>query len=437
MAVSTAMPVVAADLSAIRSYGYAFSLFLTASLLGASVAGAWCDRAGPVWPMRVGLMLFGAGLLVCGVASSFSVLLGGRALAGAGGGLLGVSMYVVIADVYPSALQPRVFSLVSAGWVLPGIIGPVIAGWLAESVSWRLVFLLVPPLTVPAALALLPRLAPGPVVGREPTSPGGQDPAQNSPAGETARPGQRALYGAGLALGVVLAQWALGRVDDTPALGLVAVAGLVLAGLAYTRLAPAGTLRLARGLPTVVALRGFYAATFFGVESFIPLMLVTQRGLSATEAGLVLTGGAVGWTVGSFVQSRPGLRMPRHRLLAVGALVLAVSEAGMALVVHPWLPAVVALPIWAVTALGMGIGTATLSVLLLRLSSPGEEGRNSSALQLSDQTGAALGIGLTGAAFAAWHHPEGSDVTLFSAMFLVSAVVALAAAALAFRARAA
>ena len=50
IAVATAMPVAARELDGLRSYGLAFSVFLTASLLGMVVAGEMSDRRGPVRP---------------------------------------------------------------------------------------------------------------------------------------------------------------------------------------------------------------------------------------------------------------------------------------------------------------------------------------------------------------------------------------------------
>jgi sugar phosphate permease len=118
-----------------------------------------------------------------------------------------------------------------------------------------------------------------------------------------------------------------------------------------------------------------------------------------------------------------------------GAIVLGLSQAALTLAVQPPLSAWVALPVWIVTAFGMGLGTSSQNVLLLRLSGSGEEGRNSAALQLSDACGGALGIGLTGAAFAAWHHPRGDDARLFTIMFLVSALVAILGSLIALRVR--
>ena len=90
----------------------------------------------------------------------------GGSRAGLGGGLLVVALFVIMAAIYPSELQPRVFAMISAAWVLPAVIGPALAGWLAAALSWRAVFLLVVPLALLPAMALLPRLRrTGPLAG--------------------------------------------------------------------------------------------------------------------------------------------------------------------------------------------------------------------------------------------------------------------------------
>jgi MFS family permease len=214
----------------------------------------------------------------------------------------------------------------------------------------------------------------------------------------------------------------------------VLVAGIVLVVTGFRPLVPAGTLRLGRGLPTVVLLRGLYSASFFAVDAFLPLMLVTQRGLTVTEAGLVLTAGTLGWTAGSLIQARPGLRLPRHLLLVTGAAILGVFQWALVVAVRPPVPAWTAVPLWALCGLGMGLALTSTSVLTLRLSPTGREGSDSAALQLSDALGGALGIGLAGAAFAAWHRP-GHDAGLFTGIWVAAGVLSLLAATLGFRAR--
>ena len=410
LAVSTAMPVVAQELGGVRSYGLAFSLFLTTQLLGTVLAGGWSDSRGPRGPLLAGLALFVVGLLICGLATTFPVLLLGRIVSGAGGGFIGVALYVVVARAYPDHLHPRVFGWISAAWVVPSVIGPPVAGYLADEVTWRAVFLGVPPFAALALVALLPRLA-----HLERTE------EQASVPGERRR---RAALGVALAAGATLVQWGAQELRTTAAVAAVGVvAGLALLAVSLPRLLPTGTLRLNRGLPSVVAVRALFTASFFAAETFVPLMLVQERGLRPLVAGLTLTGGAVGWAAGSWFQ---GKRQPLSRaaLLVVGALIVAAVIAALPLGVLPEVPPTVVAPLWLIAGIGMGLGMTTTSVLILELSPVAEQGRNSAALQVSDALGGVLGIGLAGAVFAAMHDPTGDDRPVFAGIWFGLAVIA-------------
>jgi len=149
----------------------------------------------------------------------------------------------------------------------------------------------------------------------------------------------------------------------------------------------------------------------------------------------VLSAGAIGWTTGAVVQARPWMRMPRHVMLFTGGTLIGVGQCALVSVVRPGVPAWLAIPCWVLTALGMGLGMSTTSVLTLRYSAPGEQGRNSSGLQLCDSLGSTIGIGLTGAAFAAWHRPGGDDAALFTGMWLACAVFAFCVGLIGLRAK--
>ena len=127
MSVSTAMPDVARELRAVRGYGLAFSVMLTAQLLGIVLAGVWSDRSGPLPGTFAGQGLVAVGSAICGLATSYPIFLVGRVVTGLGGGLLVVMLYVIAARVYPESVRPRLFSLISAAWVLPSLVGPSIA----------------------------------------------------------------------------------------------------------------------------------------------------------------------------------------------------------------------------------------------------------------------------------------------------------------------
>jgi MFS family permease len=415
LAVSTAMPVVAERLHGLRSYGLAFSLFLTMSMLGTVVAGGWSDSRGPRWPIVWGLLLFAGGLVVSGTAQTFPAMLVGRVVSGVGGGFLIVSLYVVIALVYPDALRPQVFGWISAAWVVPSLVGPAVSGWLVTAVSWRLVFLGVPPFVLLVALGLLPR-----VWGMVNSSPEGADGVRASK--------RWAASGVGLAAGAAALQWGAQELDPPSGWSLAALAGGAGAvALCLPRLLPPGTLKAAIGLPAVIAVRGLIGACFFGAETFVPLMLVNERGLSPGVAGLTLTGGAIGWTAGAWLQGRPGAVATRYRFLYAGGVLVTLSVAVLPIAVLGGVSALVVLPIWLVGGFGMGMALSTTSVLVLSYSLPGQEGRNSASLQVSDALGSVVGIGAAGAVFAALHTAPGDDGHIFPLIWLGLAVVGVAA----------
>ena len=134
MAVTTAMPQAAAELDAAGSYGLAFSSMMTAMLLGIVLAGSWGDASGPLPPLYAGQLLFAAGSAACALAPSFPALLGARVVTGLGGGLVTVAEFVAIGRVYPAGLRPRVFTWISAAWVLPSLVGAPLAGLVGRRV---------------------------------------------------------------------------------------------------------------------------------------------------------------------------------------------------------------------------------------------------------------------------------------------------------------
>ena len=374
IAVSTAMPVAARDLDGLSQYGLAFSIFLTTSLVGMVAGGELADRRGPLVPFVTASVVFAVGLGLAAVAPSMWVLVVARGVQGLGAGLNVVALYVVVARAYPASLRPRVFSAMSGGWIVPALVGPPIAGLLADRVSWRAVFLLVLPLLVTATLLVVPHLR-------------GTGVASGDPVRSRSRlvPAAAAAAATGLLqyAGQELAWWSV------PLVG-AAVALLVPS---LPRLLPHGTLRLARGLPTLVALRGIFAGAFFGASTFVPLMLVEERGLATTWAGASLTGGALTWAVGAWYQGRPQLRFPRTQLVTIGLILVAAGILVVATSVSPSVPVWTAALGWVVTGLGMGLGVTSLSVLVLCLSPAGEQGANLAAMQVSEAMGSIVLIG--------------------------------------------
>ena len=155
LAVATVLPDVRRDLGGVALYGWVFSAFMLGSLVGIVVAGSRSDAMGPARPFVVSLALFCIGLAAGGFAPSMIVLVVARFVQGLGGGAIAPIAYLAIGRAYPPSVQPRVFAILSSAWVLPGLIGPAIAGAVGDHASWRFVFLGLLPLVVPAGLVTL------------------------------------------------------------------------------------------------------------------------------------------------------------------------------------------------------------------------------------------------------------------------------------------
>ncbi|WP_369139797.1 MFS transporter [Modestobacter versicolor] len=406
MAVATAMPTAVGELDGLRWFGWPFTAFLVAQVVGMVVGGDVGDRQGARAGLLWGVGIFAAGLLACGVAADMALFVAGRAVQGFGGGLISVAIYVVVGQAYDAGLRPRLFGATAAAWVLPALIGPLVAGALTTSVGWRWVFLALLPLVLAGLTLVLPAL-------RSLTVPADPPPAR------VARRWWAVLAGAG----VGALQYAGQRLDLLGA-GL-AVVGLVALVVGLRPLLPRRTVRAGRGLPTVVAARGLLAGSFFGMDALLPLTLGAVHGYSPTAAGIPLTAGAVGWATASQLQGRlPGAS--RVWLLRLGFVLLAAGLVGTAVIAVPGVGGWPAYLTWAVAGLGMGLGMPSVGVLLLAQSPEHRRGADSAALNVADVTASALCIGLTGvlvAAAAADLLPFRAVVVAVAAGYAVLAVV--------------
>jgi len=422
MAVAAAMPIAAAELDGLGLYAWSFTGFLVASLVAMVAAGEVADRVGPRRPLFGGVAIFISGLVLAGVAQSMVPFVLARAVQGIGGGFIIVALYLVVARAFPDEVRPRVFGIMAAGWVLPSVVGPTVAGYLAENVSWRWVFLGLAPLVVPTTALMLGRLRAldGPSAG------------DHDAESARVRGPRRVGFAVVAAVGVALVQVAGQDLAWTSV--AVAAAGLGMLVPSLRPLLPAGALRLRRGLPTSVVMRGLLAASFFGAETFIPLMLVEHRGLPATYSGLSLTSGALGWAAGSWVQSRPGLRLPRHRLIQLGATLVTAGIAVVAVILVGDFPVWLVAVGWMAAGMGMGMSMASTSVLVMQQSPTADQGANAAALQISDSTLSVLFIGLGGTVLAAGGGEDAGSVT-FLIIFVVMAAVGVVAALVAPRVR--
>ena len=378
LAVATILPRIVANLGGLSLYGWSFSAYMLATIVGLIVAGDEADRKGPALPFIIGVSLFVLGLILAGTASSMITFVLSRAVQGFGAGIIASVAYVCVGRGYPEQVKPRMIAILSSAWVVPGLIGPALAGIVADVVGWRWVFLgLVPvlPLATVLVLPALKKLAPS-------TTSGSWDL-------------HRLLAAVGLVIGTGMTLTGL-QVQSIPLAIVLTLSGLVVGILSLHRVLPAGTLKAKAGMPAAIATMGFLSMAYFGAEAFLPLTLISIRAQNTLIAGVALTAATLTWTAGSWLQAKLAPRHGRRLLVTAGLLLIALGLAGIACVLIPAIPVAVALVAWGVGGLGMGLAYSTISLVVLETAPTDQVGSATASLVLSSVLGSALGTGLGG-----------------------------------------
>jgi MFS family permease len=413
LAVATALPTAARSLHGLASYGWAFTGFLVTSVVGMVLSGMYSDIHGARRPLLVGLVLFIAGLLIGSAAGSMLMLVAARFVQGLAVGLLITAMYVVMGEVYADQVRPRMFAALAGAWVIPGLVGPVLAGWITEQLSWRWVFGGLAPFVALGGVLMLPSLR------------------QLRRADGNGRIDRRRI-GYALLTAVGVAGVANLGENLTPLGTAGAVVGLVAMVAGLRRLLPAGTPRFASGVPAAIAFRGVLAGIFVGMEVIVPLTLSVQLHYSPTLAGTPLMLSALSWATASAIQGR--LRRPnRAGLVAFGLVLMAIGGVGMSLVALRLVPGAVAFAVWPFAGFGAGFAITSASVVMLECTTDANRGSDSAALQLADSSVSAISAAFAGAFIALAVHGRIGYGTGFAVVYLSMAAFGLLAVSRASR----
>jgi MFS family permease len=372
------LPAVVSELGGVRLYGLA----LSAAQLATVVVLPFTPRLVGRWGLRssfyVSLTAFVAGSVAVFSAPDIVVFVCGIVVQGAGSGAQYALLLAIFTNRFPLRLRPRMYAALAAAWAIPGLVGPAYGGFVASTLGWRWAFALILPLVIPAVWMLRQSLR---------DVEGGDEPASDDRSASTPVLLIFAMCMMALLTSLTVGGW-LGA--------LLAIPVVVVSIATLTRILPKGSFAIHRGLPAVIASGFLVNAAFYSVEGFLPAYL-TGAGLTLTVADVVVTGGVLAWTVGTWAQSRLAGRWPIRRVATLGEALMLGGVAGVVSGVASGVVAVV-YAAWGAAGLGMGMAYPAVGVLATDVASHGDGVTTLAQYQLGDVLGSAVGPAVVGVA---------------------------------------
>ena len=388
--VGTALPTIVGDLGGAAHMAWVLTAYTLAITVAMPVYGKLGDLVGRKNLFLVAIALFLIGSALCGTADTMTQLIIYRFIQGLGGGGLMISSQAITGDLIPPRVRGTYMAPMGAMFGIASILGPIIGGWLTDSVSWRWTFWINLPLGVLAFVAIA-------IVLRLPSH------RLTSPIDWWGL----AFMDAGAVAIVLMATWGGNQYAWTsPVIIGLGTAGLICWGLfAYVETRAADPI-----LPwSILTNRTFIVSTavgmlamggMIGVMSYLPTYLQMVYGYSATASGLLLVPITIGMLVSSILSGILVSRTDRYKIYPVlGPLVAAGASF--------WLSRLTTTsPVWQISAATffMGAGIGMFFQLLVTVVQNAIEARHlgtaTSGNNFFREVGVSLGASLIGAAFS-------------------------------------
>ena len=379
---ATLLPSIVADVGGSNLMSWPTTAFVASSIVAATSTGIVSSAVGNRRAFCGGALIYAAGAILCALAPSIGLVIAGRFVQGLGGGLLSALAYVLVRNVFPEVLWPRVFGLFAGVWSVSVPTGPLIGGLFASYGNWRGAFFAISGIGGLLGVAALFVLSANAASG-EPTEP----------KVSGLRVALICIAIALLSLASVLIGPAIKSAFIVAAIGTFVLMlridrGAALALLpsdAFSLRSPAGA-----GLWMVLLLSIAYSP----LAIYAPLFLQRLHALNPLAAGYMVAAASLAWTAAALTVASLSDEWP-GRLIVAGPIAMSAGLLGVAVVMVPGPVAALLLPI---SLIGIGIGVCWAFILqrVMTGAKHGEENIAAASVATVQQAGIAFGAAIAG-----------------------------------------
>lgn len=384
--VGPALPRIVAELGGMEHYSWIATAAMLMSAVTVPIVGKLSDMYGRKTFYIGGLVVFMLGAALAGMATNFWFLVFARALQGAGMGTLMPLSQTIIGDIIPPRQRGKYQGLMGATFGIASVAGPLLGGWVTDTLGWRYLFYLALPVGVVALLFLAKFMR----LPKHETS-GGLDYLGII----TLTPG--------LVIGLLAISWGGNTYEWTSPviLGMGAVAVVLLAAFVWveTRVEnPLIPLRMLRSSTVSLSILAsfFIAVAMFGAIIYIPVYAQGVLSVSATQSGAILIPLNVAMIVTSILMGVVITKTGNYKvILIVGSLMLLGGYVLLSMLT--WQSNLWDLTL-AMTIVGMGLGMCmqTYTLVVQNAVDRTELGVATAAVQFFRNVGSTIGIAVLG-----------------------------------------
>ncbi|AIU90704.1 DHA2 family efflux MFS transporter permease subunit [Corynebacterium ulcerans] len=367
-----------------------YSVVFAALLLFTGTLG---DKFGRVLIFRIGLIVFALASLLAAVAGSAALLILARGLQGVGGAMILPSTLAAINTVFRDQERAQAFGIWGATMASMAAIGPLLGGWLTQSLSWHWIFLI----NIPIVIALL-------IAGHFVFGPDHKgDIVGFDVPGTLLSALALGLTVFGLIEGTSLGWWN-SPVPFAIAFGLIATVLFIVLERARQR----------AGKPVLLDVRLFRIGSFsngnitaltvalgeFSALFVLPLYLISVLRLGTIHAGWVLATLALGSILSGAAARHLAATFGPAVTVIIGLVLEVAGIAGAGLLIGPATSAPLIALVLAIYGAGVGLASAQLASVVLADVPVESSGMGSATQSTSRQLGSALGVAIAGTVLA-------------------------------------
>jgi EmrB/QacA subfamily drug resistance transporter len=390
MIFSTALPTIVGELNGVDHMLWVTTAYILASTIMLPIYGNLGDLIGRKGLFIGAIALFILGSVIGGLSQNMTLLIGGRAVQGLGGGGLMILAQAIIADVVPARERGRYMGIMGGVFALSSVAGPLLGGWFTEGIGWRWAFWMNVPLGILAIGSAMLFL-------RLPTS------TRARPRLDVAGMALLAIASTCLVLTTVWGgtTYAWGSPTVIALIGGTIIAAVAFMSVERKALQPImpphlfkdRNFRLTTGAGLIIGI------AMFGALAYLPTYLQMVTGAGATKAGLLMIPMMAALLVSSVVSGQLVSKTGRYKWLPIVGTLLVTGSLVLLSTMAPTMPVWRLCAYLAVMGIGLGMSMQIL-ILVVQNSFPiSQVGTATASNNYFRQIGASLGSAVVGSLF--------------------------------------